>query len=133
MTMLSFILLYLMFRCKHFLCDYAFQNKWMVENKIKPFPAGLKSLFVHAGIHGIGTVVVFLFFAPQLWWFGIVDMFMHAAIDKAKSVYSVKHDLRPQQHEFWVAFGLDQEFHNLTNMCFIMYAVYFLGFTGTWY
>lgn len=107
---------YLLFRLKHFMADYLFQTSWMARGKEQTVGwAG--ALFAHTGMHAIGTMAIALVFAPSLWWLGAVDFFLHALIDKSKSLWGVH---QPSEPVFWWAHGIDQEAHNITHFAFVI-------------
>lgn len=70
---------------KQLACDFFLQTKWMALGKALAGWEGYKPLFVHAGIHGLGTLLIFVIFAPHLWWISLVDVVVHAAIDLFKA------------------------------------------------
>jgi len=78
MEPIALIALYLLFRLKHFACDFLFQTDWMALTKGKPGKEGYSALFTHTAIHAVGTVIVTVIFAPALWWLGLVDFVVHA-------------------------------------------------------
>ena len=127
MSITGILLLYILFRLKHFLCDFVLQSNWMALNKGKPGRQGLYPLFAHAGVHGLGTLIVTLLMMPFFWWLAICDVFIHAAIDRIKAVMSEEAKLSPRQHKYWVMYGLDQEAHNFTHLCFIVLIVLSTG------
>lgn len=120
MTILSILLLYLCFRLKQFVCDFLLQTDWMALNKGKPGREGYMALATHAGIHGVGTALVMLVFAPGLWWLGLLDIVIHGAIDRFKGKVTFQHGWTPNDRWFWWSFGLDQEAHNLTHFAYIL-------------
>lgn len=108
---------------KHFICDFPLQMfPWIYQNKGRYFhPAGI----AHAGIHGIGTFIVLIFFIDIniSILFATLDMLLHYHIDWAKMNLSRLYDLKPNNSEwFWVLLGLDQLLHHLTYFVIIYYA-----------
>ena len=120
MTLLSILLLYLAFRAKQFICDFVLQTDWMALNKGKPGMEGFKPLLVHSAVHGAGTFIVALIFAPAFWWLGLVDIIVHAAVDRFKGILSYRKGWQPTDRWFWWSFGLDQEAHNLTHVAYML-------------
>lgn len=128
MTYLGIIILYVIFRVKQLICDFALQNAYMVSHKHKPWREGAaKALFQHCGIHGLFTTVIVLFYAPQLWWLGAFDFFLHACIDRAKGLMTSRMGLKHTDHKYWVVFGLDQEAHNFSHLFYVVLIVSVLG------
>lgn len=123
MTALSLLLLYVSFRVKQFGCDFLLQTDWMALTKGKPGKEGYKALFSHTIIHGIATTVIMLVFAPALWWMGIVDLFVHSAVDRTKGLLTNQCGWKPTDTAFWWAFGFDQEAHNFTHLAYIVLIV----------
>ncbi|MCI5061248.1 MAG: DUF3307 domain-containing protein [Alphaproteobacteria bacterium] len=91
----------------------------MALNKGKPGREGYKALFPHTAIHAVGTFVVVLIFAPSFWWLGLVDFLIHSVVDRTKGVLTYQKGWQPSQTIFWWAFGVDQEFHNVTHIAYI--------------
>lgn len=120
MTLLSFLLLYVAFRLKQFVCDFLLQTDWMALNKGKPGGEGYRALALHAAVHGLGTLIVTLLFAPALWWLGVIDFVVHAAVDRTKGVLTFKNGWTYTDRWFWWSFGLDQEAHNFTHFLYML-------------
>lgn len=119
MTPISLLILYVVFRLKHFICDFMLQSDWMALNKGKPGKEGYRALFSHTIIHSIGTLLIMLVFAPGLWWLGLVDFLVHSVVDRLKGVLTLRRDWGTQDTMFWWAFGADQELHNFTHIAYI--------------
>ncbi|MCJ8055096.1 DUF3307 domain-containing protein [Shinella curvata] len=103
------------FLVKHYLADFLLQTDWMATGKDRS-EGWLLPLAAHAGMHGAMTAVLFLVVAPPLVWLGLVDMLIHGAIDRLKSVSTRRKALTPRQTAFWWLFGLDQTLHHLTHI-----------------
>lgn len=108
---------------KHFICDFPLQMfPWLYQNKGRYlYPGGI----VHAGVHGIGTLIVLSFFFETKFsiFYALIDMLLHYHIDWAKMNLSRHYDLKPNNSEwFWVLLGLDQLLHHLTYFAIIYYA-----------
>jgi hypothetical protein len=108
----TLILITLLFT-KHFVVDFPLQHRYQWSNKGNYLhPGGL----LHAGIHGVGTYLCFVAFAPAaalyLAW---IDALIHYHIDWAKMNLNAKMGWGPNTHEqFWWLLGLDQYLHALT-------------------
>ncbi|MEM1289297.1 MAG: DUF3307 domain-containing protein [Pseudomonadota bacterium] len=126
MTSIALLAVLLGLQIKHLLFDFFFQTKWQLQNKgTYGHPGGI----VHAGFHGIGTLVVFagasaavtasIFFVLVL---ALADFAIHYHVDWVKAQLS--RDLGPSDDApwFWVALGLDQAAHQLT----------YLGLAAAW-
>lgn len=120
MTPLGLLFLYIIFRVKHFTCDFMLQSDWMALNKGKPGRAGYNALFSHTIIHAVGTLLIVLVFAPSLWWLALVDFVVHSGVDRLKGVLTLKKHWQTNDTMFWWAFGIDQELHNFTHMAYIV-------------
>lgn len=121
MTLSEILLLYLAFRVKQVTCDFFLQTSWMALTKGNPLKeGGARALLAHAGVHGVGTLIVVLIFAKAFWWLSIVDFIVHAGIDKLKSRINQKFGWTYKDTAYWWAFGLDQEAHNLTHLLYII-------------
>ena len=107
---------------KHFICDFPLQtNPWLYRNKgTYLHPGGI----VHAGVHGLGTILVLAPFAGSLaMWLALFDMLVHYHIDWAKMNINKRYDLQPNNSErFWILLGFDQLLHHLTYFFIAYYA-----------
>ncbi len=127
MSPLAIIVLYALFRLKHFACDFMLQTDWMALTKGKPGAEGYKALFTHTAIHALGTLVIVLAFAPDLWWLAPLDLVIHSIIDRIKGSLTYNLQWKPSEKIFWWTFGLDQEAHNFTHLAYIIVIVAHLG------
>ena len=127
MTPVSILILYGLFRLKHFLCDFILQTDWMALTKGKPGMEGYRALFSHTAIHAAGTLVIVLMFAPSLWWLGPLDFVLHSAIDRLKGYLTYSRGWMPSDTIFWWTFGMDQEAHNFTHLAYIVLIVLHRG------
>lgn len=127
MTPLTVLILYILFRIKHFMCDFMLQTDWMALTKGKPGKAGYQALFTHTLIHAAGTLVIVLFFAPALWWLAIVDFVIHSIVDRFKGLVTLKKGWKTNDTLFWWAFGADQELHNFTHIAYIIVIFIYKG------
>lgn len=118
--MITVLYLYLIFRIKQFACDFLFQTNWMANMKGKPGPEGYKALFAHTGIHAFATLLIILAAAPALWWLAAVDFAVHSFVDRIKGRITDAKKWGPEKRLFWIAFGLDQEAHNLTHLVYVL-------------
>jgi hypothetical protein len=97
---------------KHFIVDFPLQVKYQYSNK---GTYGHKGGLLHAGLHGIGTLLCFFPFSHFALWFAITDAVIHYHIDWAKMNVNTKMGFKPDTHEqFWWILGVDQLLHYLT-------------------
>lgn len=98
---------------KHFVFDYVWQLKWMLDQKSSYGAAGG---IAHASAHGFGTLACVLFFVsvPLAIIIAVLDTVLHYHIDYAKTIWSKQNHAAPDQNKFWIAHGLDQLAHQLT-------------------
>lgn len=124
MSLSSILILYLCFRAKQLICDYFLQTAWIATVKGVPDnPEGGKALALHAGIHGVFTLMLVLVFAPALWWLGPLDFIIHGLIDKLRSMITARTKWGYNDTFFWWLMGIDQEAHNLTHLAYIIMIV----------
>ncbi len=107
---------------KHFIIDFPLQGPYQWMNKgTYGHPGGL----LHAGLHGLGTSIVFAIFVVAPWaiLLGVIDAVIHYHIDWAKMNVNKKYGWKADTHpEFWTALGLDQLAHYLT-YSFLIYLI----------
>lgn len=107
------------FEIKHFVCDFALQNSWMIGKKGRYFhPGGL----IHAGLHILGSLPALLLLtrAPKLIAMILAAEFIvhyHADFFKAKLDGHLQ--LRSDTNAYWIVFGLDQLIHQMTYITMI--------------
>lgn len=98
---------------KHLIVDFPLQTRFQWSNKgIYGHPGGI----LHAFLHGIGTYLCFVWYAPMAAiYFLLADMFVHYHIDWAKMNLNKRLGWGPNTHEqFWWLLGVDQYLHALT-------------------
>lgn len=139
-----FILL-ILYQLKHFVADFPLQGKYMLK-KFLPDWGFFFPLLAHVSVHGVMTLGICLWFAPQLWWLSLVDMSVHFVMDRIKAspkylgrfkalsgsemsnILSYEETIglekfKPQLKSnvfFWWSLGFDQAFHHCTHY-FIIY------------
>lgn len=111
---IALLVVFTIFQVKHFVCDYPLQTAYQVHNKgTYGHPGGL----IHAGIHGIGTLAVFLAVPPTLALGAalvVAEVVIHYHVDWAKCQISRRLGYTPKDTRFWWAIGADQLVHHLT-------------------
>jgi hypothetical protein len=78
------VLLSAIFAVKHFLADFPFQNVYMFAGKGK-LNGWVLPLMAHCSVHASLTLLICLFFRPQLFWLAAVDFSIHFLMDRIKS------------------------------------------------
>lgn len=97
---------------KHFIADFVLQTQYQLSNKGNYLHLGG---IIHSGIHGIGTFLVFYWYAPySAAILAIIDMLIHYHIDWTKVYINKKTEWNNTNPKFWWLFGLDQYLHTLT-------------------
>jgi hypothetical protein len=107
------ILLLVLLFTKHYIVDFPLQKPYQWQNK---GTYGHMGGILHAGLHGIGTLLILVFFTEfQLALFlAMTDAIVHYHIDWAKMNLNNKFGYTPADEEFWWLLGLDQLLHSLT-------------------
>lgn len=99
---------------KHFLCDFVLQRPYQFLNKgIYGHPGGL----LHAGLHSISSMVVFLVIRPSVMLGAAIvvgEFIAHYHIDWLKEQTVRRQQWVFPQSEFWWTFGADQVLHQFT-------------------
>jgi hypothetical protein len=85
---------------------------WRTKDKEHGWVAPLAA---HAGCHASFTLAVTLAIDPALWWLGVVDLLLHAIIDRARAVTGRHLGLVVGHSAWWWLFGIDQALHQLTH------------------
>lgn len=109
-----------LFQVKHYLADFHWQTRWMVETKGHyGQPGGL----VHAGLHGLLSLPVLIVAAP---WspavfamLVIAEVVLHYHIDWAKVQIVERRGISERDSAFWHFLGLDQAAHQLTYLAML--------------
>ena len=116
------IILLLALFTKHFVVDFPLQWEYQWRNKGRyGHPGGL----IHAGLHGIGTYLCFIFCCYWIGidlavFFAVCDAVIHYHIDWAKMKVNARFGWQPESSaKFWWLLGLDQYLHALTYITMI--------------
>ena len=111
---LSIIALLALLEAKHLLCDGPLQTAAMVAAKGRyGAPLGI----VHAGIHGLATLLALLVWGagPGIAIIiGLAESVVHYHIDFAKEQAGRRLALTPRDRGFWWLLGADQALHRFT-------------------
>ena len=111
----SFCLLLLAMTFKHYVADFLLQTTWMARGKERSF-GWFAPLAVHVLCHTGFTLAIALLLAPRLWWLAIVDLVIHATIDRCKALVGNRGGWDAQDSAFWWLIGFDQLLHQITNI-----------------
>jgi hypothetical protein len=105
---------------KHYLFDFVLQFERHLLHKDL---YGDRGAMEHAGLHGLGTFLVFL------WGLdlqtaaiaGAVDAVVHYHIDWLKAKVTLWSGANPSDREFWILFGMDQALHQVTYLALVVW------------
>ena len=103
------------FATKHLVADFLFQTNWMARGKEQRNGWGAP-LLAHALCHAVLTLAIALVTVPRLWWLSLIDLAVHLAIDRSKTLLAQRGGWRTDQAQFWWLLGFDQYLHQLTNL-----------------
>ncbi|MEM7320021.1 MAG: DUF3307 domain-containing protein [Pseudomonadota bacterium] len=99
---------------KHMFADFFMQTRKMLSGRGEYWHMGRAQ---HAGVHAIGSILVFLIIGASLPFILIIaalEWVVHFNIDYGKAQYTDRKKLQPNQAMFWQAMGVDQALHHLT-------------------
>lgn len=106
-----------LFIAKQLIADFILQTGWMAKGKEQP-KGWLLPLAAHVAVHAAATLVICLLLAPSLLWLALIDLIVHATIDRSKSLLQLRLRLTPDQSGYWWMLGLDQTLHHATHLVF---------------
>ena len=114
--MTTVIILLALFGVKHFIADFLWQFDSMLADKGTYGAPGGRD---HAGMHGILTFLVLIWFVPAYTavLLAMLDSIVHYHIDWAKT--NLSRGLTPADRRFWLWLGADQGLHYLTYILII--------------
>ncbi len=115
--------LLVIYQIKHYIADFPLQREYMLR-KTRANWDFILPLFTHCLVHGVGTLIIMLIYAPAFWWLSLVDFITHFFIDRIKSgprYFGRFNDL--SKSSFWNILGFDQMVHHLTHIYFIYLVV----------
>lgn len=114
--------LFIIFQVKQFAADFPLQNHYMLQ-KTRSDWKFLLPLAAHCAIHALITFIITLFFAPSLWWLGIIDFVIHFTMDRIKAGPKYLGRFSDMNSAgFWMSFGFDQMVHHFTHY-WIIYTI----------
>lgn len=112
---------------KHLFCDFFLQTSHQIENKgTYGHPGGL----IHAGIHIVGTIPVFLFYPVGIGTavaILVVEFLAHYHIDWLKNVIGAHYGWTTRDTAYWWAMGTDQFLHQITYVLMVLVLVTLTG------
>ena len=115
--------LFLIFQVKHYLADFPLQSSYMLR-KVLPSWDFLIPLIIHCSVHAAMTLVICLWFRPELWWLCLVDFTAHFFMDRIKAGDKYLGRFRDKNKPaYWNSLGFDQLVHHYTHY-FIIYMIY---------
>ena len=104
---------------KHLICDFFLQTSNQIENKgTYGHPGGL----IHAGIHAVGTLPVFLVYPVSITVAVIIlvaEFLAHYHIDWLKNVIGAHFGWTTRDKQYWWAMGVDQFLHQITYLVMV--------------
>jgi len=107
--------LILVMTLKHFVADFVLQTNWIARGKERR-TGWSAPLAIHVLIHAAFALAIALAVAPRLWWLAFVDLVVHAAIDRGKSLVAQWGRWDTTNAKFWWLLGFDQFLHQVTNV-----------------
>ena len=119
----SFCALLLAFAFKHFVADFLLQTNWIAHGKERS-EGWQAPLAVHVLCHAGLTLGIALVLAPRLWWLAPLELVVHAAIDRSKTLIGNRGGWQVNQPQYWWLLGFDQFLHQATNIA--LAAAFFL-------
>jgi len=114
----SFCALLFAMTVKHYVADFALQTNWIARGKERR-EGWFAPLAVHVLIHASLTLCIALAVVPRLWWLALVDLVVHSAIDRSKSLVSHWGGWGATQIQFWWLIGFDQFLHQVTDLALV--------------
>ena len=108
---------------KHYGADFVVQTTWIARGKERD-RGWAAPLAVHVACHAGITLAIALAIAPRLWWLALVDLVIHAVIDRGKTLIAQRGKWETRDVEFWWLLGFDQFLHQATNVGLV--AAFFL-------
>lgn len=114
-TVVVLTVLGMVFGTKHVLADFILQTTWMARGKERP-SGWVPPLLAHAACHAVLTLAITLVALPRLWWLSLIDLAVHLAIDRSKTLLAQRSGWSPDQPQFWWLLGFDQYLHQITNL-----------------
>lgn len=119
----TLFLLLILFQIKHFLSDFCFQNQFMLRKSQSGWDFVLP-LASHCLVHGLGTLIITLFFRSELWWLALVDFFIHFVMDRFRaSPRWLGRFSNTSMSTYWQVMGVDQMVHHLTHY-WVVYMIF---------
>lgn len=118
-TVGSVLVLICLLQIKHMFADYFLQTDRMLSGRDTYWHLGRAQ---HAGVHALGSVLVFLGFGASAAFIAVLalaEWAVHFHIDWGKARYSEIRQFDPTQAGYWRANGFDQALHHLTYLAMV--------------
>lgn len=99
--------------------DYFLQTRLMLDGRDVYLHLGR---FFHAGVHALGSLIVFLVIGAPIAFILIVvlaEWVLHFHIDWWKGRYTANRKLSPDDALYWRATGVDQALHQFTYLAMV--------------
>lgn len=115
----TLLVLLCLLQVKHMLGDYFLQTRMMLDGRDEYWHFGR---FLHAGVHAVGSFVVFLLIGAPIWFILpliLAELVVHFHIDWWKGRVTAAQNLTPADAGYWRASGVDQALHQLTYVAMI--------------
>lgn len=120
----EYLLLFLLFEFKHFICDFLLQTKYMLGKFNDKFKDYWYPLYLHASINGCGAFLISIFISnndnnikASILIF-IIEIILHFIIDRIKASKKLLNRWDIKEKQFWWSLGFDQMLHRI---CYILY------------
>jgi hypothetical protein len=119
----NFCALLLVLALKHFVADFLLQTHWIALGK-EGRDGWFRPLAIHVLGHAGLTLLIALVVAPRLWWLALVDLVIHASVDRGKALIGHRCGWDVTKTKYWWLLGFDQFLHQCTNVA--LAAAFFL-------
>lgn len=114
-TKAAFLLL-IIFQAKHFLADFPLQGEYMLKKVLRGWDF-FWPLTIHCLVHSSMTLLITLYFRPELWWLSGIDFVSHFVMDRIKSGPKYLGRFNDKSRaSYWNCLGFDQMVHHLTHL-----------------
>ena len=126
--MITLFKILLLMQLSHFMCDYVFTTKSMIE--AKEFSKKWFPIFQHACIHGLVLCGLFIWVdVPQdlRTQIFIIESSSHFIIDYLKGLICRKIDKIKNEKKYYALMGLDQYAHQIMKIVILLVIFHYYG------